>query len=64
MSYNTLAEELGNVHYIYDIVSYAWLYIFCVTLQYLHQPFIISPVFRRKVHSLREAIVSHHDSGL
>ena len=32
------------------------LYILYYTL-YLHQPFIFSPVFRRKVHSSREAIV-------
>lgn len=31
---------------------------------YVHEPFILSSVFRRKVHSLREAILSHYNKSL
>lgn len=39
------------------------LYILYYTL-YVHKPFILSSVFKTKVHSLREAILSHYNKSL
>lgn len=52
----TGSQRSSETSIVCDIVCYTWLYIFCITLHYLHQPFIIHPVIVRKVHSLREAL--------